>query len=215
MKTTKIQAKQLIQLLLILALFTFLGCAKDPSYNKSASFWYNKITDSIAQNKLDLADEQYVSLLSEHRFSLLAKSSMMLLANAHMQDRQYILANYYYDEYLEKFADSKMTEYVEFLKLKSKLLALQSRFREQHLISESIDDIEILLSKYDNFAFKYQILDYKTRLLITRSFFNKEIAKLYGRIDKKKAKKYYEKKQEFSAKNTQIQPLGIFRRIFN
>ncbi len=196
--------------------FLLVSCANENNiYNKSASYWYEKITKAIATNALDDADDFYVSLASEHRLSPYTKSAILLLGDAYMQNEQYIMANYYYDEYLEKFSNSQMSEYIKFLKIKSKMLSFKSRFREQYLINGIINDIDRILIEYDNFAFKNEVLDYKTRLLITRSKFNGEISALYGRVGKQKAQKYYENKQILHHQNVTIESRNFLRRVFN
>ncbi len=201
---------------IIIFVLLFGSCANENNiYNKSASYWYEKITKAIATNALDDGDDFYVSLASEHRLSPYTKSAILLLANSYMQNEQYIMANYYYDEYLEKFSNSQMSEYIKFLKIKSKMLSFKSRFREQYLINGIINDIDRILIEYDNFAFKNEVLDYKTRLLITRSRFNGEISALYGRVGKKKAQEYYKNKQTLNHQNITIQSRNFLREIFN
>jgi len=41
----------------------------------------------------------------------------------------------------------------------------------------------------------------KSRLSMTKAIFDKEIASLYGRVDKPKAEVYYTKKQQKTGKN--------------
>jgi len=201
-----------------IVVFAFLlgSCANDNNvYNKPASYWYEKITTAIELNSLEEADDFYISLASEHRLSPYTKSAILLLGDAYMQNEQYIMANYYFDEYLEKFSTSRMSEYIKFLKIKSQMLAFKSRFREQFLIDKVISDIDNILLEYDNFTFKNEVLDYKTRLLITRSKFNGEISALYGRVGKQKAQKYYENKQILHHQNVTIESRNFLRRVFN
>ncbi len=154
MQSTKKLSMYFKSLLFILSLAVFFqACSskKITVYNQSASYWYNEMIASINQGDLDAADDTYTSLNSEHRNSPLIPTSLVILANAHVEDEEYELANYYLDEYLKRFAQSKNVDYVRYFKIKSKFLAFNSEFRNQKLVSEILDEIQaqIFFPVYD------------------------------------------------------------------
>ncbi len=50
-----------------------------------------------------------------------------------MEDKGYIMADYYLDEYLRKYATGKKVEYIKFLKLKASFLGLKDTNRGPNL----------------------------------------------------------------------------------
>ncbi len=176
----------------ILMLF-LASCDSQPKsqYDKSAIFWYNKMLSQISLYRLDDADSTFISLESEHRSSPLISSALMILASAHIKDEEYELANFYLDEYIKRFARDSDIEYVRYLKIKAKFLAFKSEYREQALIDNTIISINQYVKEYPNSPYIFLAKDMQTRLYMARVMFDKEIASLYGRIDKPKAKGFY------------------------
>ncbi|MEN8251298.1 MAG: outer membrane protein assembly factor BamD, partial [Bacteroidota bacterium] len=75
--------------------FLFVGCSKDEEvaeFNKPALYWYQQMADSITRGNLDKADSYFISLKSEHMRSPLMPTSLMMLAHAHMNKEEYLLA---------------------------------------------------------------------------------------------------------------------------
>ncbi|MBD3840732.1 MAG: outer membrane protein assembly factor BamD [Campylobacterales bacterium] len=203
----------------ILAVAILVGCAskEEEEYNKPAVYWYNKMIKQIATYRLDEADSTFTSLESEHRNSPLLPSATLIIANAHMQEEEYAMANYYLDEYLKKHISSNDLDYVKFLKIKSNFLAFKNQFREQELITKTIDEVEKFLIEYPNSQYKYIVMDIKSRLYMAKAVFDKEIADLYSRIEKPQAQKIYEKKsQESWAQTSSIKNVDVpwYRWIF-
>ncbi len=117
------------------------GCGDDKEvaeFNKPALYWYQKIADSISRGNLDKADAYYISLKSEHMRSPLMPTSLMMLAHAHMNEEEYLLANYYLDEYNKRFGEYESREYTDFMKLKASFLGVKDVYKDQKLIMDSI-----------------------------------------------------------------------------
>ena len=49
---------------------------------------------------------------------------MLILVNAHIDEEEYVLANFYLDEYIKRFGLSKDIDYARYLKIKSKFLRI-------------------------------------------------------------------------------------------
>ncbi len=184
-------------LLLISTTYIFTACSSkqtDEEYNKPAIYWYNKMIKQISNYQIEEADDTFTSLESEHRNSPLLPSAMMIIATTHMEEEEYAMANYYFDEYLKRFSLKRNADYIRYLKIKSNFLAFKSQFREQELLDNTLKDITIFVQKYPDSEFIHLVNTIKSRLLISKALFDKEIADLYGRIDKPQAQKLYDKK---------------------
>jgi outer membrane protein assembly factor BamD len=171
----------------------FISCSgkNDSEYNKPALYWYNKMLKQIAQFQLDEADDTYTSLESEHRKSPLLESANLIIATAHMEEEEYIMANYYFDEYLKRFVKSNNIDHVRYLKIKSKFLAFKNQFREQKLVYETIEETNKFIKKYPNSNYIYLVKTIQSRLYMAKASFDNEISQLYTRIDKPLASKVY------------------------
>jgi len=199
--------KQKILSLLLIAFtsYIFLGCAgkkEDKEFNKPALYWYNKMIKQIANYNLDSADDTFTSLESEHRKSPLLPSAIMIIATAHMEEEEYAMANYYFDEYLKKFSLKRDTDYIRYLKIKSNFLAFKNHYRDQNLLNETLLKTNDFLRKYPNSQYVHLVQTIQARLLMARSLFDKEIAGLYGRVHKPNGQKFYEKKASQNWKDT-------------
>jgi len=186
-------------LLAIIALL-FWGCATKgaPEYNKSDIYWYNKIIYYVSVNDLDRADEYLTSLQSEHFSSPLLKEALLILAQAHMDAEEYLLASYYLDEYLKRFADEKEAEFVRFLKLKAYYLAFRSVNRDQKLLQETIQRALEYKRRYPASKYLPMVDTILTRLHMARFVMESEIASLYRRMGKEKAAGIYRRRLENS-----------------
>ncbi len=206
-------------LLLISTIFIFIACSskQDEEYNKPALYWYNKMLKEISLYQLDKADDTYTSLESEHRKSPLLPSALMVIATTHMDDEEYQLAIYYFNEFIKMFEDDKKQDYVRYLKIKSKFLAFKQQFREQKLIDDTLEDINKFVKKYPNSSYIHLVKTIQSRLYMAKATLNVEIASLYKRIDKPKAALVYENKAKKSCEDIKnIKPVNVpwYRAMF-
>jgi len=206
-------------LLLGVAVFLFSACAskQEEEYNKSDVYWYNKMLKEISLYQLDNADETFVALESEHRQSPYLPSATMLIGMAHMEDEEYILANYYFDEYIKRFEKNDANGRVRYLKIKAKFLAFKQQFREQKLLDETIDEVQKFKVDFPKSSYTYLVNDIESRLLMGKSSLNIEIADLYKRIDKPLASLVYEaraKETWENQKNVEKVVVPWYRAIF-
>jgi len=211
--------KKILQIVLISSLsYIFIGCAsKGEEYNKPAIYWYNKMIKEIANYQIDQADNTFTSLESEHRNSPLLPSATLIIAVTHMEDEEYAMANYYFDEYLKKYSLKKDADYIRYLKIKSNFLAFKYQFREQELLTKTVTEADNFLKKYPTSQYTFLVKNIKSRLLMGKALFDKEIAELYSRVDKPKAKIYYEKKASLNWKNiNNIEDIDVpwYRAVF-
>jgi len=180
-------------LLSILAVFIFFsGCSKElDEYNKPAVYWYAKIVKSISDGSIDKADNYYSSLQSEHVGSPLLPEATMILAIAHMHYEEYLLTEYFLNEYVKRYANPNEKEFAEFLKIKAKYMALPNPRRDQALISMAINEAKKFRMNYPNSMYNDILDTMMTNLYMADAALNETIADLYERLDKPKSAAYY------------------------
>lgn len=210
-----------IKNLLLIACMSFVltSCSSknEEEYNKPALYWYNKMIKQVAENDLDLADDTYTSLESEHRNSPFIPSAMLILVNAHIDEEEYALANFYLDEYTKRFGLSKDIDYARYLKIKANFLGFKYQFRDQQLIEDTLAQIEDFKSKYENSPYMPLVDTINARLYMAKASLDQEIADLYRKKDKEAAVAFYENKVKQSWVNpNEIEPVKVpfYRSIF-
>lgn len=166
-------------------------------YNKPATYWYNKIVSNVANLKLDEADEDYLSLESEHRNSPLIPNALIILANGHIEYSQYELAVYYLEKYEKRFAHNKNIDYIDFLKVRAKFLSFKDPLRDQQLLYDTLNNIDDYVLNYPDSPFIHTIKTMQSRLYMSKASFEYEISQLYTRVDKPEAAQFY-KEQSMS-----------------
>jgi len=201
--------------------FLFVGCAnKDEvaEFNKPALYWYKKIAGSISNSNMDKADAYYISLKSEHMRSPLMPTAIMMLAHAHMNKEEYLLANYYLDEYNKRFGEGENREYTDFMKLKAAFLGVKDVYKDQKLIMDSIANANRYLVRYPGSAYAPLVNTILIRLHMSQYLLNENIAALYERTGKPDAAEIYrEKNSDSVVEMTDITPpeKGIIGKIFD
>lgn len=187
----KIGAVFLVSFLILIS-----GCSskKEAEYNKPAIYWYSKIVKSISSHNLDRADEYFTSLESEHISSPFIPEAMLILAQAHMDNEEYLMANFYLDEYIKRYGTSKKREFAEFLKIKASFLGFKNINRDQKLLQDTINNALEYKKIYKDSEFIPLVDTILTKLYMAEYILNKNIMLLYQRRDKPKAAKIYEEK---------------------
>jgi len=209
-------------LLGIVTVFLLVGCMgkedEVTEFNKPALYWYKKIALSISKNDMDKADEYYISLKSEHMRSPLMPTAMMMLSHAHMNAEEYLLANYYLDEYNKRYGEEKTREYTDFMKLKASFLGVQDVNKDQKLIIDSIGHSKTYLMRYPGSTYTPLVNTILIRLYMSQYLLNENIAALYERTGKEEAAKIYREKNKGSAVElSDITPpkTGIIGKVFD
>lgn len=105
---------------LCLALF-FSACSSKTNsglaldeINKPADYWYQNMLKEIRNDDLEKADSYFVSLQSEHLNSPLLSEAMLILGRAHMQEEEYMLAGFYFDEFTKRFGNTDNIDFIRF-----------------------------------------------------------------------------------------------------
>ncbi len=186
-------------LILIIGLGIFFTACSQKSesiqeYDKPALYWYNKMIQQVSNNYLDEADDTYTSLESEHRNSPLLPTALLILANGHIDEEEYQLANFYLDEYIKRFALSKNIDYVRYLKIKANFLGFSYDLRDQQLIEDTIKEIAEFRNTFRRSPYMPLVNTMSARLFMAKASLDKEISDLYNRIGKHDAARFYLKK---------------------
>lgn len=177
------------------------GCASKSKevYNMPATYWYEEIAKEIKSQDLEKADSLYTSLASEHIESPLLPEAMMMLANAHIQDEEYILANFYLDEYLKRYGSKANADHVRYMKIKANYEAFPNPNRNQQLLLDTINQTKDFIAKYPNSKFRPLAETILVRLQMGEYFLDENIKDLYTRVDKPEAAKVYDEKLKKSS----------------
>lgn len=186
-------------------------------YDKPAIYWYNKLVTQVTNGYLEEADDTYTSLESEHRNSPLLPTALLILANGHIDEEEYQLANFYLDEYSKRFALSKNIDYVRFLKIKANFSGFTYQLRDQQLIEDTIKEIADYKRTFSNSPYIPLVNTMSARLYMAKANLDKEIADLYKRLDKPKAAELYDEKvKESWVEPKEIKPVDVpfYRSIF-
>lgn len=202
-------------LILIIGLgFLLTACSQKSEsvqeYDKPALYWYNKMIEQVSIGYLDEADDTYTSLESEHRNTPLLPTALLILANGHMGEEEYQLANFYFDEYIKRYALSKNIDYVRYLKIKANFLGFSNELRDQQLIEDTIKEIEEFKNTFPRSPYMPLVDTMSARLFMSKASLDKEIADLYKRLDKPKASQFYDEKvKESWVEPNEINPVDI------
>ena len=193
---------KIINVLIVASLVALIsGCAsKDKEvFNMPATYWYEEIAKEIKAQDLEKADSRYTSLASEHIESPLLPDAMMMLANAHIQDEEYVLANFYLDEYLKRYGNKANADHVRYMKIKANYEAFPNPNRNQQLLLDTIVQTKDFLAKYPNSKFRPLAETILARLEMGEYFLNENIKDLYNRVDKPDAAQLYDEKLKKSS----------------
>jgi len=204
------------------ATFLMVGCGSSDEnvseFNKPALYWYKQIASSISANNLDKADAYFISLKSEHMRSPLMPTAVMMLAHAHMNEEEYLLANYYLDEYNKRFGEESSREYTDFMKLKASFLGIKDVYKDQKLIIDSIAKSKTYIARYPGSPYAPLVNTMLIRLHMSMYLLNENIAALYDRTGHKKGAKIYRDKNKGSVVElVDITPpeKGIIGKVFD
>lgn len=204
---------------LFIALF-FLACSAKNSedlYNLSAQEWYKQIIKDLQERDLEKADTHYASMASEHMADGLLEPVLLILAQAHMDEEEYKLADFYLEEYAKKFGDSQNLDFIRYMQIKAKFNSFTQPYRDQALLLQGLDEIQSFSSNYPHTQFEPLVSTMLTKFKLAVYVLDENIASLYERIGRDESFRVYAQKLENSEfKNIDvIRPkIAWYRRIF-
>ncbi|EAJ7577283.1 outer membrane protein assembly factor BamD [Campylobacter upsaliensis] len=210
--------KNLLILSLIITFFTACSTKnKDELYNLSPSQWYAQIIKDLQDKDLEKADTHYSGMASEHIADPLLEPTLIILTQAHMDEEEYQLAEFYLDEYNKKFGNSKNVDYTRYLKIKAKFEAFAVPNRNQALMLQSQQEIDNFLKEYPNTQYKPLVQTMLTKFNIAVFYLDSTIADLYNRTNRQQSYEIYQEKlqqSEFFERSIITPELPWYRAIF-
>ncbi|MDR2635980.1 MAG: outer membrane protein assembly factor BamD [Campylobacteraceae bacterium] len=177
----------------------FLGCSTKDSvleYNKSADYWYNEMIKAIVNNNMEKADSLYTSLSSEHVASPLLSEALLIMAQAYMDEEDYVKANEYLDEYIKRFGSSTKNEYVRYLKIKANYDSFSHPNRNQQLILLTILDMRRFIETYPASPYLYTVQTMLIQMELGENLISENAASLYKKLNKENAAEFYKEKSD-------------------
>lgn len=183
--------KKIFSIFAVMFLF-FAGCSKDKNtFNKPASYWYQEMLKEIKVGNLETADNYFSSLQSEHINSPLIASAMLILGKAHQEAKEFVLADYYFDEYLKRYGTQDTIDYLTYLKIQTHYLAFINYSKDQEFLENSILEAQLFLEKYPKSKYADLVKTMELRLTLGKNELNKAIANVYSKQHKEEAKELY------------------------
>ena len=138
-------------------------------------------------------------MASEHVASPLLEQILLILAQAHANEEEYLMANHYLDEYIKRYGDNgPRTEFAQYLKIKANFDSFTQPNRNQKLMEDSVTEIEKFLYMYPNTEYKPLIETMLIKFKLALYFLDMQIADLYKRTGRDVSAKIYEQKLEES-----------------
>ena len=187
-----------LQLSIFLIFISFIGCADKNRFNQTDEFWYSEVVRFVGNQDMDRADSSFSSLEAEHINSPLLETATVLLIQAHMNQENYILSNYYMNRYNTLFGTKESKEYIEYLRIKSKYLAFKRPKRDQKLIIDTLNLIDEYIFDYPDSTYLPYIETIKINLSLSQHELNIDIIVLYQKLEKPKAVEFYKSREDMS-----------------
>ncbi len=200
--------------------FVLAACsAKDSEelYNLNAAQWYKQIIKDLQDRDLEKADTHYGGMASEHIADPLLETTLIILAQAHMDEEEYELAEFYLDEYNKKFGNSRNVDYIRYLKIKAKFNAFAVPNRNQALMLKSQSEIDTFLKDYPHTQYEPLVQTMLTKFNLAVFYLDSAILDLYQRTNREESYEIYKQKiqeSEFFEKSIIKPELPWYRSIF-
>lgn len=188
----------------ILSLSILVGCGAkkdDELYNLTPDQWYQQILNDIKDADLETANSHYISFASEHVASPYLEQVLIILANAHVDEEEYKMANFYLDEYIKKYGTKDSIEYIQYLKIKANFDSFSKPNRNQKLVKDSILQIDEFLKNYPNTQYRPLIETMLVKFKLAEYYLDSDIYELYNKLDRSDSAAIYQDKIDNSPLN--------------
>jgi outer membrane protein assembly factor BamD len=145
----------------------------------------------IGRNNLDKAGDHYSSLASEHFASSLLKEATLMMADAHIDKEEHLLANFYLDEYIKRYGNRENSDRVNFLKLIADYKGIRLPMRDQRLIMDTALKSREFADRFGSSELAIYALTLNTKIRLAQAELYASAAKLYAKNGKEKAAAMY------------------------
>lgn len=206
-------------LLLFFISFFLIACSvKDNElYNLSAKEWYKTIIKDLQTRDLEIADTHYTAMASEHVADPLLEHAQLILAQAHIDEEEYQLADFYLEENAKKFGTSKNMDFIRFLQIKAKFKTFAQPNRDQGLLLDSMMQIDDFSNSYPDTKYDPLIKTMLAKFNLAIFALDENIAALYKRTDRHTSYEVYQqrlKESDFQGVPMIKPKVSWYRRIF-
>ncbi|MCH5323092.1 MAG: outer membrane protein assembly factor BamD [Helicobacter sp.] len=185
----------------LIASLVFWGCSSKSNsglgldeVNKPADYWYENMLKAIQMKNLEKADSYFKSLQGEHLHSPLLPEAMLIMGRAHMQEEDYQLAAFYFDEYTKRFGNQENIDFIRYLKLQANYFGFAKTNRDQQLLINAIKEAKEYGQKYPYSRYRPMVDTMLLKLELAQLTLDKAIIKLYEKKDKIDGAAYYQEK---------------------
>lgn len=170
----------------------FVACSKKvEEFDKPAMYWYEEIFKEIRYGNLETADTKFASLQSEHVNSPLVPDAMLALGHAHMAEDEFLLAEFYFDEYLKRFSNRENYSYINYLKILARYYSFKNQSKDQQFMLDSMEEIKNYLDAYPDEIYTPFAAYIFTKFQLGQAELNAAIANVYKKQGKEYAMKMY------------------------
>ena len=184
----------------LITTFLLIGCATTNTVNNnldpkaklsvaSDKVVYNRIYKDIKSNNLDNADDEYVKLKSDYENSPYLKDATAILAIAHMQKKEYILANFYIQEGLQIDSGNTALQYALIKNQFNSALLVKS---DSSYIKKALESLQSNVNLISDSEYQTLANSYITRLKLEDTYRSLQTGSLYKRLGKKDASNIYQ-----------------------
>jgi len=184
----------------LITTFLLIGCATTKTVNNklepkaevavaSDKVVYNRIYKDIKSNNLDNADDEYVKLKSDYENSPYLKDATAILAIAHMQKKEYILANFYIQEGLQIDSGNTALQYALIKNQFNSALLVKS---DSSYIKKALESLQSNVNLISDSEYQTLANSYITRLKLEDTYRSLQTGSLYKRLGKKDASNIYQ-----------------------
>jgi len=154
------------------------------------------MNEAISQHELEYADNLYLDYRGAHPDSDKLPSMMLKLAQAHITQKEYLLARYYAEAYITDYSDGKRVDQAWFLRLKALFLRAISKGSAETLVEQFQEEAAVFIANP-----AYRKYHAKARAMLKRSQNiqyqrNEVLALYYEKHGKKKAAAFYRDKNK-------------------
>jgi len=173
------------KILLLLPLL-FLACSHKPKPEEfqNALQIHQQLRKDVKENELDNADNDLMNLEAEFPSSFYIKSDLLILSLAHLENKDFILAKFYLNQYEKRFASSKEIPWCEYQKIKIDFLSYQKAYTDQKHLLDIIKECKKYKLTFPNSIFLPEVNTIYVKALLTNQYLNAKIYKLYKKLDK-------------------------------
>ncbi len=156
----------------------------------------NQDTSAIKKEKtaLDLEDEKFASLQSSHSDDKTLPQRTLILAQKHIDAKEYILSQYYVKEYLRNYSADGQLDKAWFLGIQSLFLKFKISESQEALFKEILRVGHDFENTFSESIYKKEVHTILNQAILLEYNRNNDIANYYDKIGKPKAAAFYRAK---------------------